>query len=174
MNQPVEIVTLERGVLQSARTLSSQIERRVGGYAASVAAGTSCAGFAAFTGITWASGFVLHATAFVAAAAGIGAVAAWARWRTIRRVAHYRVGPHMEDDAFAPEALDMVYRRPDGGYELSLVHGMTGVIEDAHSRLPIEGLTCRNRPVSIPLAPRQVARIHLGQTTFIVRCLDRA
>ncbi len=175
MNQPVEIVTLERGVRQASRTLSPQLEQRFGSYAASLAAGVSAAGFLAFAAMTWASGFVLHAPVFFAtAAAGMGAAAGWAWRRTVRRIAHFRVGPHMEDDAFAAESLQMVRKRRGGGYELALAHGMTGVIEEDQVRRPIEGLTHRARLVWVPLLPGLVARIDIGQTTFIVRSLEGA
>ena len=172
MNGPVEIVTLESGVRQSLRVLSQREEQRLGGYAASLAAGASAAGFAGFALLTWLSGFVLHAPLFFAtASAGVVAAGGWAWRRAAKRLSHYRVGPRVDDDAFASDSVDLVRPAAHGRYELALVHGMTGVVEEGGLRRPIEGMTRRERPVWLPVVPGMLARVEMGQTTFIVRGL---
>ncbi|MCG5052922.1 MAG: hypothetical protein KA712_08175 [Myxococcales bacterium] len=172
MDHSVEIITLERGVRQSARTLSQRVEHRAGGYAASVAAGVSALGFVGFALATWAGGFVLHAPVFFGTAAvGVAAAASWAWRRTVGRAQRYRIGARVEDDAFSSQAVDLV-RRSGEGYDLALVQGMSGVIEEPGMRRPVEGLTVRDQVVCVPIVPGQVARIDLDQTTFLVRGLD--
>lgn len=169
MNRPIEIVTLERGVKRSMRMLSKRQEHRNGGYAASVAAGGVTGAFVAFALATWASGFVLQAPIFFAlASVGVGLACSFAWRRSTARAMRYRIGPRVDDDAFAAEPIDLVRRGANGDYELALLHGMTGVIETAGVRRPIEGLTVRNKVVRVSLAGA-VARIEMAQTTFVVQ-----
>ena len=169
MDRPIEIVTLERGIKRSMRTLSLRQEHKQGGYAASAAAGIAVGAFTGFALLTWAGGFVLQAPAFFLSATVAVALAAAMGWRrSTVRAKRYRIGPRVDDDAFAAEPVDLVRRRPDGGYELALLHGMTGVIEEAGIRRPIEALTVRNRVVRIPIGGA-VARIEMAQTTFVVQ-----
>jgi hypothetical protein len=168
MDRPIEIVTLERGVKRSTTLLSKRHEQILGGFSASGAAGVASAAFACFAMLTWASGFVLHAPWFFATASVAVGVAAGVAWRrTTKRAKRYRIGPRVDDDAFADEAVDLVRRRSDGDYELALLHGMTGVIEEAGLRRPIEALTVRDQVVRVPIAGA-VARIELAETTFVV------
>lgn len=170
MNHPVEILTLEGGVRQTSRQLSQREAQRLGGYAASLAAGASGAGFFGYAVLTWSNGFVLQGPVFAAVVvAGMAGAGAWAWRRVVRKLSRYRVGPGMDDDAFAAESLDLVRRRRDGAFEVALVHGMTGVIEEGGLRRPVEGLTRRHELVWVPLLPATSVRIELGQTTFVVR-----
>lgn len=169
MDRPIEIVTLERGVKRSIRLLSRRQEHRLGGYSASAAAGIASAAFAGFAMLTWASGFVLHAPGFFATAAVAVGLASGVAWRrATNRAKRYRIGPRVDDDAFAAEAVDLVRRRSDGDYELALLHGMTGIIEEAGVRRPIEALTVRDKVVRVPMAGA-VARIEMAETTFVVQ-----
>jgi hypothetical protein len=169
MDRPIEILTLERGVKRSLRMLSKQQEHRLGGYCASAAAAVASAGFACFAALTWASGFVLHAPGFfVTASVAVGLAAGMAWRRATKRAMRYRIGPRVDDDAFAAEPVDLVRRRADGDYELALLHGMTGIIEEAGVRRPIEALTVRDRVVRVPMAGA-VARIEMAETTFVVQ-----
>jgi hypothetical protein len=80
----------------------------------------------------------------------------------------------MENDAFATLSVELVRPRRGGGYELGLVYGMTGVIEEPGSLRPVEGVTRRDAIVWLPIVPGQLARIELEQTTFMVRGLAGA
>lgn len=169
MDRPIQIVTLERGVKRSMRLLSKRQEHLLGSCSASVAAGIATSAFACFALLTWATGFVLHAPGFFASASvAVGLAAGFAWRRATNRAMRYRIGPRVDDDAFAAEPVDLVRRRADGNYELSLLHGMTGVIEEAGVRRPIEALTVRDRVVRVPMAGA-VARIEMADTTFVVQ-----
>jgi hypothetical protein len=108
-----------------------------------------------------------------------------------RRLGRYRLGTRLDADGFAPFELDLVRRVGHGsmfrrarlakvasqdsaetgdGFELSLVAGMQGSIENGRAPLPIEALVgSGSRVRSVRLARDARAEVRVGPSVFVVR-----
>jgi hypothetical protein len=88
--------------------------------------------------------------------------ARWARSRAGR----YRLGADIEADAFAMHEVDFV-RRAGADYEVGLVPGMSGSIEQGGRSVPIESLTQKGE-VHVPLPAAGKVRLEAGRITFVI------
>jgi hypothetical protein len=122
---------------------------------------------AAAAALVSAFGQVVHAPTFFVAWLGVASGVGYVSARRARaRFGRYRVGAHIEADAFAMAELDLV-TRAGRDYELALVPGMSGTLETGRSSMPLEALTGRGA-VRMPLPSEGRVRVDFGASTFII------
>lgn len=171
MERPIEVVALDRGKLQSVRTMSRARERAAAIVGAGIGAAVVLAAMLATMGLVTLAGLVVHAAVFFACWSVVAAAVAFACGRrAAERWRRYRLGPHVEADAFAMIDVELV-RRGDHGYELSVVPGMSGAVEGGRADLPLE-VFARPGGGRLPLPPAGRVRVELGAATFIITRTD--
>lgn len=167
MERPVIIAVFERGGLQSVRTLSPGRERWAAAVAGLCGGGLVLASMALAAGMIRGFGLVVHAPTFFLSWLGVAAAVGVFSARWVRaRVSRYRVGADIDADAFAMSTVDLV-RRSGEDYEIGLVPGMSGTIDQGRSAVPIESFT-RRGPTEVPLPENGKAHIEIGSTTFVI------
>lgn len=171
MDHPVEVASFHRGELQSIRLLSLQEERRAVWVATVVVAGIVAAAMFASLGVARAAGLVLHAPTFFVSWGAVAGFIAWVAMRRVRsRVRRYRIGAEVDADAFAAVDADLVQRgSARGSFHLQLAPGMSGVIETARSRIPVEALIEGRCVTAVPVPADGSARVEIGPSTFVIR-----
>jgi hypothetical protein len=167
LERPVVVAVFDRGELQSVRALSPERERLAGLVAGGAGAALVLAGMVTAVVLLRALGLVVHAPTFFISWLGVAAAvsvvsARWARTRAGR----YRLGADIEADAFAMHEVDFV-RRTGEDYEVGLVPGMTGTIEQGGRSVPIESLTQKGE-VHVPLPAAGKVRLEAGRITFVI------
>lgn len=166
-SQSVEIAYLINGGVVSERRLSQAGEWRAALTAFALVAGISLVAAAAVVLMLVANHRVVYGTAYLGlwAAVSLGA-ASLAAFRAAGRARCYRVGPHIQDDAFASSQLPLVQRTP-GGYVLRVTPGMTGRLEEGRAPIPVESLG--EGAVDFRFSPNARAEVTLGVATFVIR-----
>jgi hypothetical protein len=167
LERPVVVALFNRGELQSVRALSPQRERWAALVAGTAGATLVLGAMALAVVLLHALGLVVHAPTFFVSWLGVAAAVAlvsarWARNRTGR----YRLGADIEADAFAMHEVDFV-RRVGADYEVGLVPGMSGSIEQGGRSVPIESLTQKGE-VHVPLPASGKVRLEAGRITFVI------
>ena len=166
MERAVEVASFHQNELRTVTTLSPDGERR-----AAVLAGLASAGLVAAmiagTVLVNLHRTVVHAPTFLVAWLGVAAaVAVVAARRAADRARRYVVGAALDADAFGSSEVDLV-RRGTGGYELTLVPGMTGIIESGRSPLPVESLVASG-PACLALPRQGRVWVRLGPATWVL------
>jgi len=191
MKYAVEVAHLLNGELVSVRRLSARRERYGSRLAAAIVAGAFIVGMAAVFGIVRVFGRAVYAPEFVGLWLGLGLLSiAFAHVCVSRRLGRYRLGTRLDADGFAPFELDLVRRVRHGtrfgrgkrhvesqepaetgdGFELTVVAGMQGSIENGRAPLPIEALVSTgSRRRSVTLARDARAEVRVGPSVFVVR-----
>ena len=168
MERVVEVASFHQNELQKVKTLSPSKERAAALLAASGAVGLVLAAMVAGTLLLNLKRSVVHTPTFLFAWIGVAAVvAAVAARRATDRARRYVMGAALDADAFGSLEIDLV-RRGAGGYELGLLPGMTGIMENGRSPLPIESLVAAG-PACLPLPEQGRVWIHLGPSTWVLR-----
>jgi hypothetical protein len=156
------------GDLVSIRRLSARRER-LGSLSAVLVTGLLAFGaMGAAAVVVRVLGRSLYVPSFVAvwgAAALAISVAAISVVR--RRLSRYVLGSRLTCDAFAPAEVDLV-RRTGERFELTIVPGMVGHVENGRVPLPVEALVA-DRPRTIVLGEGATAHLSMGSSTFVVR-----
>jgi hypothetical protein len=167
LERPVVVALFNRGELQSVRALSPQRERWAALVAGSAGAALVLGAMALAVGLLHALGLVVHAPTFFISWLGVAAAVAVvsARWAR-NRAGRYRLGADIEADAFAMHEVDFV-RRAGADYEVGLVPGMSGSIEQGGRSVPIEALTQKGE-VHVPLPAAGKVRLEAGRITFVI------
>jgi hypothetical protein len=160
----------QRGELQALRILSPRRERRAAALAAASSAALVMLAMAATAALVSFFGQIVHGPTFLVSwlgvAVGVGLLSAR---RTRERHRRFALGAHIDADAFGPVDVDLVRRAGRRGqYEVGLVPGMTGSIENGRSPLPVEALT-RTGAVRVPLPADGKVCVEFGPSTFVVR-----
>jgi len=173
VERSVEVASFHQDELRAVTTLSPDGERR-----ATVLAALGTAGLVLVAMIVGAVFLnlrrtVVHAPTFLVSWLGVAAaVAVVAARRAAARARRYVVGAALDADAFGSAEVDLV-RRGAEGYEVALVPGMTGVIENGRSPLPIESLVASG-PARLALPRQGRVRICLGPASWVLRHRSRA
>ncbi|HEY0707935.1 MAG TPA: hypothetical protein VGG33_14115 [Polyangia bacterium] len=167
MERPIVVAVFDRGELQSVRSLAPERERFAAWLAGVASAALVLAGMASAAALLAALDFIIHGPTFFVSWLGVAAAVAivssrWAR----QRAGRYRLGADIDADAFAMHEVDFV-RRAGSGYEVGLLPGMTGTIEQGGRSMPIEALT-RNGAVHVPLPATGKVRVEAGNVTFTI------
>lgn len=167
MERPIVVAVFDRGELQSVRSLAPERERWAAWIAGLASAALVLAGMASAAALLAALDFIIHGPTFFISWLGVAASVAivssrWAR----QRAGRYRLGADIDADAFAMHEVDFV-RRAGSGYEVGLLPGMTGTIEQGGRSMPIEALT-RNGAVHVPLPATGKVRVEAGNITFTI------
>jgi hypothetical protein len=192
--QGIEVVHLERGTLVSLHTLSAARERR--GVLATLAFLAGGAGIGAGMAIlvAHAIGKLVYLPAFASVWVALFAGLAWFAVPRVRaRLGRYTIGAGLENDAFSPvsDGLTLIRRR-DQRFELTVLPGMHGHIENGRSPIPVESLLDGARSSlsegsrasvsegirasvseairsTVSLDEGAVARVTLGPSQFVIR-----
>jgi hypothetical protein len=168
----VEVASFHQNELRGVVVLSPSQEGR-----ATVLAGVTAGGMVLLAMVAGMIGLglrhtVVHATVFfVAWLAVAGVVALLAARRASQRARRYVVGAALDADAFGSLEVDLV-RHGSSGFELRLLPGMNGHIENGRMPLPVESLVARG-PVSLALPEQGRVRIVLGPSAWIIRHITR-
>jgi hypothetical protein len=173
MKYAIEVAHMVNGVPVSVRQLSARRERR----GALLSVGLVLAGFAAtMLAVAWVARLLdrsVYAPGFLGLWLGASVLAAGvAYWRVSRRLGRYALGTRLDADAFAPFEVDLVrrVRQADDRFELTIVPGMQGFIENGRAPLSVEGVTAlEGRPRSVTIERDTRAEIAVLGATFIVR-----
>lgn len=175
----VEVSRLEGGVRGETRVLSLSGERRAGRRVAAIAAGVLLATLVAVLALMHALHRVVFAPQLVAAA---GLVWAFFTTKVVRaaqgRARQVVLGPEMTADGFAPTKVALVRRaeRAVDVYELGVVHGMSGEIQDGRASQPIEALAPVPGAPAIyrRLEPGQKVLVKIGAESYLVQSAEKA
>jgi hypothetical protein len=168
----VEVASFHQNELRSLVTLSRSQEKRATVMAATTAAGMVL--LAMFLGMVALSvrHVVIHAGLYLVAWTAMAGTAAFlAAKRSSRRARRYVVGASLDADAFGTLEVDLVARGP-AGYQLRLLPGMTGQIENGRMPLPVESLVSGG-PVSVALPEQGRVRIGMGPASWAIRYVMR-
>jgi hypothetical protein len=164
----VEVASFHQNELRAVTTLSPDGERLAAVLAALGAAALVLAAMIVGTVLVNLRRTVVHAPTFLIAWLGVaGTVAAIGARRAADRARRYVVGAALDADAFGSSEVDLV-RRGAAGYELTLVPGMTGIIESGRSPLPVESLVASG-PARLALPRQGRVWIRLGPATWVLR-----
>lgn len=169
MNYMVEVAHVVNGESVSVRRLSKERERAGALMAVLLVSALSVAAAAAAFAVARMLGRSVFAPEFFGLWAVVGVVVAViAHTRVSRRMGRYRVGSRLDVDAFAVCDVDLV-RRSGDRFELNIVPGMRGELHGGRAPLPLEALAATGSR-AVPLEPDTSAEVHLGSTTWLVRC----
>lgn len=178
MKYAVEVAHMVSGVPASVRRLSAKRER----LGALLSVGLVLGGFtAAMLAVACAArmlGRSVYAPGFLGLWLGAAALAAGVAYRRVsRRLGRYTLGTRLDADAFAPFEVDLVrrVRHADDRFELTIVPGMQGFIENGRAPLSLEAVTGpegRSRAMTIERDTR--AEIGVLGATFVVRSVPLA
>lgn len=170
MERAVEVASFHQNELRAVTTLSPETERRAAVLTAAGTAGVILAAMIAGAVLLSLRRTVVHAPTFLVAWLGAAAVVAvLAARRAAGRARRYVVGAALDADCFGSSEVDLV-RRGAAGYELTLVPGMTGIIEAGRSPLPVESLVASGPTrLALPLDGR--VWIRLGPANWVLRHL---
>ena len=190
MKYAVEVAHLLNGELVSVRHLSTRRERYGARLAAALVAGAFILGMAVVFGVVRAFGRAVYAPEFLGLWLALGLLSiVFAHVCVSGRLGRYRLGTRLDADGFAPFELDLVRRVGHGstfrrgrpvasqdsaeageGFELTVVAGMQGSIENGRAPLPIEALVgAGSRVRSVRLARDARAEVRVGPSLFVVR-----
>lgn len=168
----VEVASFHQNDLRGVATLSPSQEKRATIMAALSAGGMVLLLMALGMALLSLRHMVVHAVLFFAAwMVMAGAVVFVAARRASQRARRYVVGASLEADAFGTLEVDLVRRGPSG-YQLRLLPGMTGHIENGRLPLPIESLVAQG-PVSLALPEQGRVWIGLGPAAWAIRHVSR-
>jgi hypothetical protein len=168
----VEVASFHQNELRGIFTLSPSQEKRATVMAALTAGGMVL--FAMVLGVVLLSlrHIVVHAGLFFAAwMLMAGAVVFVAARRASQRARRYVVGASLDADAFATLEVDLV-QRGSSGFELRLLPGMSGHIENGRLPLPVESLVAKG-PVSLALPEQGRVWIRIGPGSWAIRHISR-
>lgn len=167
MERTLVVAVFDRGELKSVRALSPRRERWAGWIAGGAGAALVLGGMAAAAVLLHWLGLVVHGPTFFLSWLGVAAAVATvsARWAR-NRAGRYRLGPDIDADAFAMHEVDFV-RRAGDDYEVGVVPGMSGTIEQGGRSVPLEALT-RKGAVHVPLPAIGKVRVEVGRITFVI------
>jgi len=167
----VEVVQLEHGNPIKVGILSAPRDRE----------GARRAATLVFVGVCFAAGLgfaisrllhkVIYAPAFVAVWLFVGAVVGGYAVRKVRsRLSRYAVGPRLDNDAFVQVAadFDLVTRRGKR-FEITLLPGMHGRLENGRAPLPVEALVSDGRRAVFTLDEGGSAEVSVGASQFMIR-----
>jgi hypothetical protein len=167
VERPIVVAVFDRGELKSVRALSPERERWAATVAGVASAGLVLGGMAAAAALLHWMDLVVHGPTFFLSWVGVAAAVAivTARWAR-NRAGRYRLGADIDADAFAMHSVDFV-RRAGSDYEVGLLPGMSGSIEQGGRSLPLEALT-RKGAVHLPLPATGKVRLEAGHITFVI------
>ncbi len=168
MKHVVEVVHMVDGDLVSARRLSARQER-LGSLSATIATGLLTLGAMTTAAVfVRALGRSIYAPPFIAVwGATALAISVLAVSVVRRRLGRYVLGSRLDSDAYAPADVDLV-RRTGEQFELTIVPGMMGHVENGRVPLPVEALVTTG-PRTIVLCEGATAQLSMGASTFVVR-----
>jgi len=173
MKYAVEVAHIVNGVPVSVRRLSARRERIGALLSLGLVLGGFGAGMLAVTWVAWMLGRSVYAPGFLGLWLGASAIASGvAYWRVSRRLGRYILGTRLDADAFAPFEVDLVrrVRDADDRFELTIVPGMQGIIENGRAPLSVEAVTAtEGRPRSVTIERDTRAEIAVLGATFVVR-----
>jgi hypothetical protein len=174
----VEVSRLEGGVRGETRLLSAGGERRAGRRVAVIALGVLFATLVAVVALMHALHRVVFAPQLVAVA---GLVWAYFTTKVVRaaqaRARQVVLGPEMNADGFAPTRVALVRRaaHADDVYELGIVHGMAGEIQDGRASQPLEALAPGPGVPAVyrPLEAGQKVLVKIGAESYLVQSAEK-
>lgn len=168
--QVIEVVHLEHGKPVSVHVLSGGRERK--GVWATLALLAGGAGVGAGLSILVAHAIdkLVYLPAFLAVWATIFFGLAWFAVPRVRaRLGRFTIGASLENDAFSQVSNGLtLVRRRDGRFELTILPGMHGNIENGRLPIPIESLL-EGPWCTVNLDEGSVADVTLGPSQFIIR-----
>ena len=176
MKYAVEVAHLSNGELVSVRRLSARRERVGSLLALGIVAAGFAVGMVFVLAVARLLGRAVYAPEFLGVWVGVGALAAVVSSVCVsRRLGRYVLGTRLDADGFAPFAIDLVRRRraergakgTPKGFELAIVPGMQGVIDNGRIPLPVEALVEPGIRF-IPLEEDVRAEIRIGASVFVV------
>jgi len=164
----VEIASFHLNELRDIAVLSPSRERWSTVMAATGAGAVVLLAMALVAGLLSLLHVVVHATVFLLAWLAVAGAAGFvAGRRASRRARRYVVGAALDSDAFGSLEVDLVRRSP-AGYDLRLLPGMNGQIENGRLPLPVESLVS-NGPVSMALPERGRVWVSIGTASWAIR-----
>jgi hypothetical protein len=170
LERVIEVVHLEHGRAVSVHTLSAARERRGVWATLAFLAGGTALGIVLSVLVAHAIQKLVYLPAFVGVWATLFLGLAWFAIPRVRgRLGRYTIGASLENDAFSQvsDRLTLVRRRADR-FELTVLPGMHGHIENGRLPIPIESLL-EGPSSTVNLDEGTVADVTLGPAQFIVR-----
>lgn len=173
MKYAVEVAHIVNGVPVSVRRLSARRERMGALLSLGLVLGAFVAAMLVVAWVTRMLGRSVYAPGFLGLWIGASALAAWVAHRRVsRRLGTYTLGTRLDADAFAPFEVDLVrrVRQADDRFELTIVPGMQGYIENGRAPLSLEAMMgTGGRPRSATIERDTHAEIAIPGATFVVR-----
>ena len=166
----IEVVHLEHGRPVSVHTLSAARERRGVWATLAFLAGGTALGMALSVLVAHAIEKLVYLPAFVGVWSTLFLGLAWFAVPRVRgRLGGYTIGASLENDAFSQVSnrLTLIRRRADR-FELTVLPGMHGHIENGRLPIPIESLL-EGPSCTVNLDEGSVADVILGPSQFIIR-----
>jgi hypothetical protein len=178
MRYAVEVAHIVNGVPVSVRRLSARRERLGALLSVGLVLGGFLVAMLLVASVTRLLGRSVYAPGFLGLWLGLSALAAGvAYWRVSRRLGRYALGTRLDADAFAPFEVDLVrrVRQADDRFELTIVPGMQGFIENGRAPISLEAaLGTEARPRSVMIERDTRAEIGVPGATFVVRSVPQA
>jgi hypothetical protein len=166
----IEVVHLEHGRPVSVHTLSAARERKgVWATLAFLAGGTTLGIVLSVLG-AHAIDKLVYLPAFVGVWGTLFLALAWFAVPRVRgRLGRYTIGASLENDAFSQVSNGLtLIRRRAGRFELTVLPGMHGHIENGRLPIPIETLL-EGPSCTVNLDEGSVADVTLGPSQFVIR-----
>jgi hypothetical protein len=170
LERVIEVVHLEHGRAVSVHTLSAARERRGVWATLAFLAGGTALGIVLSVLVAHSIQKLVYLPAFVGVWATLFLGLAWFAVPRVRgRLGRYTIGASLENDAFSQvsDRLTLVRRRGDR-FELTVLPGMHGHIENGRLPIPIESVL-EGTSSTVNLDEGTVADVTLGPAQFIVR-----
>ncbi len=166
----VEVASFHQNDMRGVVLLSPSRERRAAVLAGATAGGMLLLAMALGILLLSLCHVVVHAGLFFTAwMAMAGAAAFLAARQALRRARRYVVGASLDADAFGPLEVDLVRRAPSG-YQLRLLPGMNGQIDNGRMPLPVESLVAKG-PVALALPEQGRVRVGMGPASWVIRLI---
>jgi hypothetical protein len=167
----VEVVQLEHGNPLKVGILSALRD----GAGARRAAGIVLVGVFIAAGIGFAISRLLHKAIYVPGFIAIwllvaAVVGSYAVRKVRSRLSRYAVGPRLDNDAFVQVAVDFdLVTRRGNRFEITLLPGMHGRLENGRAPLPVEALVSDGRRSVVSLDEGGSAEVSIGSSQFMIR-----
>lgn len=168
----VEVASFHQNDMRGVVLLSPSRERRAAVLAGATAGGVILLAMALGVLLLSLCHIVVHAGLFFAAWTAMAAAATFlAARQALRRACRYVVGASLDADAFGSLEVDLV-RHALSGYQLRLLPGMNGQIDNGRMPLPVESLVAKGA-VSLALPEQGRVRIGMGPASWVIRSITR-